>query len=158
MEGLGTNCHPRIRTLKVLVVDDNHSMRKLLRTMLAAIGVPTIYEASSGLAGLKLIQENKPDLVIVDWEMPGVDGSQLVRTVRSPDEFPEPDVPIIVLTGHGDRWRVVEAARLGAHEFLLKPVSINALQSRILDIICNPRPTVKLNNYYGPMPRRIAAI
>ena len=52
--------------------------------------------------------------------MPVIDGSQFVRMVRSPDEFPYPEVPIIMLSGHGDRWRVVEAADLGAHEYLLK--------------------------------------
>ena len=88
-----------------------------------AIGVKTVYEAPDGIAGLDAIRQNNPDLVIVDWEMPMIDGAQFVRMVRSPGEFPVPDVPIIMLSGHGDRWRVVEAARIGAHEYLLKPVS-----------------------------------
>ena len=79
-----------------------------------------------------------------------IDGAQFVRMVRSPGEFPMPDVPIIMLSGHGDRWRVVEAARIGAHEYLLKPVSTKALHDRIVAIIGRPRPTVKLDGYYGP--------
>jgi DNA-binding response OmpR family regulator len=78
--------------------------------------------------------------------------------VRSPGTFPMPDVPIIMLSGHGDRWRVVEAARIGAHEYLLKPVSIQALHDRIIAIIGSPRPTVQLDSYYGPAPRRLVVL
>ena len=57
---------------------------------------------------------------MLDWEMPLLNGAELVRIVRSPGVFPMPDIPIIMLTGHGERWRVVEAARLGVNEFLLQ--------------------------------------
>ena len=87
-----------------------------------------------------------------------IDGAQFVRMVRSPGEFPMPDVPIIMLSGHGDRWRVVEAARIGAHEYLLKPVSTKSLLDRIVAIIGRPRPTVKLDGYYGPLPRRLVVM
>ena len=149
---------PRIEALKVLVVDDDHYMRKVVRTMLNAIGVKTVFEAPDGMTGLDSLRQNNPDLVIVDWEMPMIDGAQFVRMVRSPGEFPMPDVPIIMLSGHGDRWRVVEAARIGAHEYLLKPVSTKALHDRIVAIIGQPRPTVRLEGYYGPLPRRLVVI
>ncbi len=149
---------PRIEALKVLVVDDDHYMRKVVRTMLTAIGVRTVFEAPDGIAGLDAIRQNTPDLVIVDWEMPMIDGAQFVRLVRSPGEFPIPDIPIIMLSGHGDRWRVVEAARIGAHEYLLKPVSTKALRDRIIAIIGTPRPTVRLDGYYGPLPRRLVVL
>ena len=149
---------PRIEALKVLVIDDDHYMRKVVRTMLNAIGVKTVYEAADGIAGLESIKLHDPDLVIVDWEMPLIDGAQFVRLVRSPGEFPMPDVPIIMLSGHGDRWRVVEAARIGAHEYLLKPVATKSLLDRIIAVIGRPRPTVKLDGYYGPLPRRLVVM
>jgi DNA-binding response OmpR family regulator len=149
---------PQIEALKVLVVDDDHYMRKVVRTMLLAIGVKTVYEAADGTEGLELLRKVMPDLVIVDWEMPMIDGAQFVRMVRSPGDFPMPDVPIIMLSGHGDRWRVVEAARIGAHEYLLKPVSTKALHDRIIAIIGRPRPTVRLHGYYGPVPRRLVVV
>jgi two-component system chemotaxis response regulator CheY len=149
---------PQIAALKILVVDDDHHMRKVVRTILAAIGVKTVYEASDGATGLEAVCKNNPDLVIVDWEMPNVDGAQFVRMVRSPGKFPTPDVPIIMLSGHSDRWRVVEAARIGAHEYLVKPVSIQALHDRIIAIIGRPRPTVQLDGYYGPLPRRLVVL
>ena len=149
---------PKIEALKILVVDDDHYMRKVVRTMLSAIGVKTVFEAPDGIAGLEAIRQNSPDIVIVDWEMPMIDGAQFVRMVRSPNEFPIPDIPIIMLSGHGDRWRVVEAARAGVHEYLLKPVSTKALRDRIVTIIGRPRPTVQLNGYYGPAPRRLVVL
>jgi two-component system, chemotaxis family, chemotaxis protein CheY len=148
----------RIESLKVLVVDDDQYMRKVVRTMLAAIGVRHVHEACDGISGLDAIRHHMPDIVIVDWEMPIIDGAQFIRMVRTPGEFPIPDVPIIVLTGHGDRWRVVEAARVGAHEYLLKPVSTKALRDRIISILGQPRPTIKLEGYYGPAPRRLVVL
>jgi DNA-binding response OmpR family regulator len=98
-----------------------------------------------------------PDIVLVDWEMPGLDGPGFVRTVRSPHSFPYPDVPLVMVTGHGERSRVIEAARLGINEYLLKPISSQALQARLLSIINHPRPMVQRGAYYGPVPRRLSA-
>ena len=64
----------RFAATKVLVVDDEHYMRKVVRTMLMSIGVRNIYEAADGPAGLELIRTIAPDVVILDWEMPGLDG------------------------------------------------------------------------------------
>ena len=146
---------PRIQALKVLIVDDEHYMRKVTRTILTAIGVKTILEAPDGMAGLELARTQLPHLLIIDWEMPVIDGAQLVRMIRTPGEFPAPDVPIIMLSAHSDHRRVVESARIGANEFVRKPVSIKTLEDRILAVINRPRPTVKLDGYYGPMPRRL---
>ena len=65
------------------------------------------------------------------------------------------DVPIIMLSGHGERWRVVEAVRLGVHEYLIKPVSAKALYDRLVSIMMQPRPVVQLGDYYGPEPRKL---
>jgi DNA-binding response OmpR family regulator len=148
----------RIGTIKVLIVDDDQHMRRVVRAMLSAIGVKHIHDACDGVSGLDAIRELGPDIVILDWEMPMVDGMDFVRLVRSPDAFPVPDVPIIMLTGHGDRWRVVEAARIGVNEFLLKPVSTKALRDRIVSILTQPRPMVQMQGYYGPAPRRLVVL
>ena len=88
--------------------------------------------------------------------MPGMDGPAFVRMVRSPATFPYPNVPIIMLTGHGERSRVVEAVKIGVNEFLLKPVSVKALQDRMISVLTNPREVVKSGDYYGPVPRKLA--
>ena len=124
-----------VQSIAVLIVDDNQYMRKVVRNILVNIGVKNIHEARDGIAGLEAIRMFAPDLVILDWEMPLLNGAELVRIVRSPGVFPVPDVPIIMLTGHVERWRVIEASRLGVNEFLKKPVSGKALLDRIVAIL-----------------------
>jgi len=145
----------RLAAAKVLVVDDEYYMRKVVRTLLMGIGVRTVYEAPDGPAGLELIRTSAPDIVIVDWQMPGLDGASFVRMVRSPDTFPFPHIPIIMLTGHGERSRVIEAIQVGVNEFLLKPVSSKALQDRLVSVLAKPRPVVQSSGYYGPAPRNL---
>jgi two-component system chemotaxis response regulator CheY len=144
-----------VQSLTVLVVDDNQYMRKVVRNLLVNLGVKNIHEAPDGIAGLEAIRMFAPDLVILDWEMPLLNGAELVRIVRSPGVFPVPDVPIIMLTGHVERWRVIEASRLGVNEFLKKPVSGKTLLDRIVAILMRPRAMVRLGDYYGPEPRKL---
>jgi len=146
-----------IQSLCVVVVDDNQYMRKMIRNLLVNCGVKDIYEAADGIAALDTIRTVGPDVVILDWEMPLLSGAELVRIVRSPGVFPVPDVPIIMLSGHGERWRVVEAVRLGVNEYLIKPVSAKALYDRLVSITTQPRPAVQMGDYYGPQPRRLSS-
>src|SRR3954454_4897823 len=142
-----------VHGLRILVVDDNPHMRKLVRNLLLNVGIKNVYEASDGIAGLEAIRTVSPDIVILDWEMPLLNGAEMVRIVRSPGVFPVPDIPIIMLSAHGERWRVVEAVRLGVNEFMVKPVSSKGLLDRIVSILVTPRPIVQLGDYYGPEPR-----
>jgi len=142
-----------IQQLHVLVVDDNPYARMIVRSLLSNIGVKRVLEADDGVAGLDLIRTERPDVVILDWEMPHLNGPEVVRTVRSPGVFPLPDIPIIMLTAHIERWRILESAKLGVNEFLCKPVSGKALFERLVSILLKPRPIVQLGNYYGPEPR-----
>jgi two-component system, chemotaxis family, chemotaxis protein CheY len=144
-----------LSSLNVLIVEDNAFTRRINRGILAHLGIKTVHEAADGAAGLEAIRRYAPDLVIVDWELPLLNGGELVRMVRSPETFPLPDVPIIVLTCHGQRWRVIEAQRCGANEFLVKPASAQTVLQRILSIFLKPRPMVRLPNYYGPQPRDV---
>ncbi len=145
-----------IRSIKILIVDDDYHMRKVVRTMLSAIGVREIYDTPDGMSGLQSICTANPDIVILDWVMPEVSGAEFLRAVRSPDSFPFPNVPVIILTGHGERACVVEATQLGANEYLLKPVSTKALFDRIASVLAKPRPLVKVGEFYGPKPRKNA--
>jgi len=143
-----------IKSLGVLIVDDSQFMRKIVRNLLLNVGVKEVYEAGDGIAGLEAIRTIGPDIVILDWELPLLNGAELVRIVRSPGVFPVPDLPIIMLSSHGERWRVIEAARIGVNEYLVKPVSAQALYDRMVSILAKPRPIVRLGDYYGPEPRR----
>jgi len=120
-----------IQSLCVLVVDDNQYRRWIIRNRLLDCGVKDIYEAADGIAALDSIRTVAPEIVVLDREMLLLSGPELVRIVRSPGVFPMPDMPIIILTGHCERWRVVEAVRLGVNEYLTKPVSAKALYDRL---------------------------
>ena len=98
-----------------------------------------------------------PDVVLVDWEMPNMDGAAFAKLVRQPGAFRHPNVPMIMLTGHSERWRVEEAMRVGVNEYLLKPVSGKLLCDRLIATLNNPRAIVKVGRYYGPEPRRASA-
>ena len=143
----------RLRSLRVLIVDDNAFMRKIIRDLLAVIGIRHTIEAPDGVAGLDAISRATPDIVILDWEMPFINGFEFVRIVRTPGVFPYSDIPIIMLSGHGDRARVVEAVRLGVNEFLKKPVSAQALFHHIVSVVMKPRTMVHVGGSYRPEPR-----
>ena len=143
-----------VQQLNVLVVDDNAFMRNMVRGLLGNIGVRKTLEAGDGIAALDMIREASPDVVVLDWEMPLLNGPELVRIVRSPGVFPMPDIPIIMLSAHGERWRIVESVRIGVNEFLCKPVSAKGLLDRLISILLKPRASVRLGEYYGPAPRR----
>jgi len=146
-----------IEGLGILVVDENPYTRKLTRMMLMNVGAKSIFEAADGVAALEVIRTTNPDVAIIEWELPVLSGSQVIKIVRSPDVFPKPHLPIIVLTSYAQRSRVQEALRLGAHEFLVKPTSPAALRDRLLSIVINPRPMVRIGKLYVPEPRRLIA-
>jgi two-component system, chemotaxis family, chemotaxis protein CheY len=141
--------------ISILVADQSQHSRKLTRMMLTNIGVKSVYEAADGIAALDLIRTANPDVVFLDWEMPLVSGAELMRIVRSPGLFPNPDVPIVMLTAHAYVGRVKEAIRLGVHEFLCRPTSSAALRDRILSILIKPRPMVRVGEFYVPKLRQL---
>ena len=145
-----------IENLGILVVDESLYMRKLTRMMLMNIGAKTIYEASDGVAALDVIRSANPDVAFIDWELPILSGPQVIRIVRSPDVFPTPHLPIIMLTACANRSNIAEAMRLGVHEFLIKPTSPQALRDRLLSIVVKPRPMVQIGKFYVPEPRGLA--
>ena len=142
-----------LQQLHVLVVDDNPFMRTIVRDLLNNIGVKSVSEAGDGVAALDKMREDTPDVVVLDWEMPLLNGPELVRIVRSPGMFPTPDLPIIMLSAHGEQWRILESVKLGVNEFLCKPVSAKALFERLISILLKPRASVQLGDYYGPAPQ-----
>lgn len=145
-----------IRHLHVLLVDDSPYIRTIVRGLLVQIGVRHVTEAVDGISALEKIRQAAPDVILLDWEMPLLNGAELVRIVRSPGVFPTPDIPIIMLTGHGERWRILELLKIGVNEFLCKPVSAQALFDRLVSIVLRPRASIRVGRYYGPLPRILA--
>ena len=88
-------------------------------------------------------------LVILDLMLPGTSGLQLCREIRATSSL-----PIIMLTGHSEKRRVMVARDAGVTEFLAKPISAKGLYQRILNVVANPRPFIKTKHYFGPDRRR----
>lgn len=144
----------RFDRLKVLVVDDNPHMRRLVSTILKAFGVTKLCDAADAKQAWSKLREFSPDIVILDWMMSGMSGIELTKMIRTEPSSPNPFVPIIMLTGHTHIDRVLEARDAGVNEFLVKPISVNAAYSRLLAIIEHPRPFVRTKSYFGPCRRR----
>ena len=143
-----------IQGLDILIVDGNAYTRRLTRTMLMNLGAKSVTEAADGLAALEAIRNCDPDVMVLEWDMPVLNGMEVMRIVRSPGVFPRPNLPIIMLTNRAHRSYVIEALRAGVHEFLLKPTSPKALRDRLMSIVFKPRPMVQLGEFYVPKPRR----
>ena len=140
--------------LRFLVIDDNAHMRRILRTLLHGFGAREVYEAEDGASGLEGFTHYLPDIIIVDWVLPIFDGLELAQMIRQPGANVNPYVPIIMLTGHSDKKRVMDARDAGITEFLTKPISPKSLYERIVNVIVRPRPFVKTKTYFGPDRRR----
>jgi CheY-like chemotaxis protein len=142
--------------LRFLVVDDNVHMRRIVRQLLHGFGSREIYEAEDGAAGLEAFTAQIPDIVITDWAMPIFDGIELTKTIRQPGANANPFVPIIMLSGHSEKKRVIEARDAGVTEFLAKPIAAKLLYERILCVVLSPRPFIQTKNFFGPDRRRVA--
>ena len=145
-----------IQGLNILIVDGNSYMRRVTRMMLMNLGAKSVVEAADGLAALEQIRACDPDVMLLDWDMPLLNGMEVMRIVRSPGVFPRPDLPIIMLTSQAHRSSVVQALQAGVHEFLVKPTSAKALHDRLSSIVINRRPMMQLGDAYVPQPRKMA--
>jgi len=143
--------------LKILVVDDNVHMRKLVVTILKAFGVIQIYEADSGERAWTILRETNPDICVLDWVMEGMSGVDFVKKLRSDPASPNPFVPVIMLSCHTQMERVRQARDAGVNEFIAKPVSVKTMMQRLVAVIESPRPYVRTRGYFGPCRRRRGA-
>lgn len=141
-------------TLKALVVEDNAHMRTLLRALLNALGLKEVFEAPDGAQALALLNRSRPDFVLTDLSMKPVDGIAFTLDVRNSRESPNPYLPIIMVTGHTERAKVMAARDAGVTEFLAKPITSQSLFRRIAQIVDRPRPFVRCPGYFGPDRRR----
>jgi two-component system chemotaxis response regulator CheY len=148
--------HIDFSKLRFLIVDDNVHMRRIVRTLLHAFGTRLVHEAEDGATGLEAFAQFTPDIVLLDWSMPMLDGLKFAQMIRQPGGE-NCFVPIIMLTGHSERAQVTAARDAGITEFMVKPISPDALYRRIVNVIANPRPFIKTNTYFGPDRRRNVA-
>ena len=119
--------------LKVLIVDDQFSVRQMTRLTLEQIGIRNVYESENGKDALNKASVQPLDLIISDYNMPEMDGLALLRAVRGHPAVRK--LPFILLTGRGDRELVVKAAQAGVNNYLVKPFTQVTLREKIEQVI-----------------------
>lgn len=144
--------------IRVLVVDDNHHMINIVKTLLRGFGIKDFEEAKDAVEAFEIAKSEPIDFIIVDYQMDILDGSDFTRLVRNSEDSGNPYIPIIMLTAYSERSRVEAARDAGVTEFLAKPVNAVDLYKKIASIVNIPRPFIRTSNYFGPDRRRHESI
>jgi len=115
-----------------LVVDDSSTMRRILCNTIGSIGYETT-AAEDGLDALAKLKERKFDAIMTDWNMPKMDGLQLVRTIRAMEEYKH--TPIIMVTTEGGKHEVITAIKEGVNNYIVKPFTAYVLREKLKEIV-----------------------
>lgn len=118
--------------MKVLVVDDFSTTRRIIASLLKQLGASDVYEARNGMEALELLGQGGIDLVVTDWHMPEMDGLELVENMRTHPETAR--IPVLMVTAESKKEQMTRAAYAGVNGYLVKPFSADALQGKIMKI------------------------
>jgi two-component system, chemotaxis family, chemotaxis protein CheY len=113
--------------MKILLVDDSRTIRNIQKNVLTQLGHTEIMEAADGVEALASIAQSRPDLVLIDWNMPNMDGITLVRKIRETDKT----LPLIMCTTEAEKTRVLEAIKSGVNNYVVKPFTAETLAEKI---------------------------
>jgi len=129
-------------------------MSTILRKVLQGFGVRTVIEVRDAADAFESMRSANPDVALVDYALGDVDGLEFTRLVRTASDSPNKYLPIIMVSGHTDRSRIMEAINAGVNEYLAKPVRPVDVYNRLVSLIERPRRFVKATGYFGPDRRR----
>ena len=121
------------RQIKILLVDDQRSIRDLARFTLEQCGLTDIEEASDGSKALQIVRSGKIDLVISDWNMEPMDGLQLLKTIRADNKIGQ--TPFIMMTAQADKKYVQMAAEAGVNNYVVKPFNAETVKKKIEQVM-----------------------
>ena len=113
--------------MKILLVDDSRTIRNIQKNTLLGMGHTDVLEAADGVEALSVLQGERPDLVLVDWNMPKMDGITLIRKIRETDKT----LPLIMVTTEAEKSRVMEALKAGVNNYVVKPFTAETLSEKI---------------------------
>ncbi|HBT76063.1 MAG TPA: two-component system response regulator [Planctomycetaceae bacterium] len=113
--------------MRVLVADDSSTMRKIILRSLQAVGVTDTAEACDGAEAVSLFAPGKYDMVLTDWNMPGMTGLEVLKAIREQDK----NIPIIMVTTEAEKSRVLEAIQAGVTDYLVKPFTPDTLREKL---------------------------
>lgn len=115
--------------MKVLVVDDFSTMRRIVKNILRQLGFENIVEADDGETAVRKLESERIDFVISDWNMPKMSGLELLKWVRSHDEFK--DMPFLMVTAEAQKENVLEAVKAKVSNYIVKPFTAETLSEKI---------------------------
>ena len=115
--------------IKILIVDDIASMRKIVTDSLFQIGFSNLVEAKDGENALKTLKVNKIDLILCDWNMPKMTGIELLKAVRNDEKLKH--IPFIMITAEGRKENILDAIKTGVSNYIVKPFNTEALKTKI---------------------------
>lgn len=151
----------KLVAMRVLLVDDHPHIRSIISGILNALNVSNVDTAERGDTALRMLSSGNYDLLITDFEMPGMTGIDLARTLRKDARAAQPkpcfDIPILMITSNITRQRLKEVRDAGIDEILAKPFTITAVADRLNAIISNRREFIVCHAFTGPCRRRVCA-
>lgn len=119
--------------IRVLIVDDFATMRKIERNILSQLGIKNVDEADDGATALPKIQQTKYDVILLDWNMPQMSGLELLKAVRADPNTK--NVPIIMVTAEALKDNIVAAAQAGVSDYVVKPFTAGALEDKLKKVL-----------------------
>lgn len=122
------------KEIRILVVEDNENIRKLLINILNNVGFSNITEAENGRAAWERMQKEEYNLILTDWMMPEMDGLELTKKIRS-DSAAFKDIPILMITASDKSEDVMEASKWKVNGYIVKPFSVKTILSKIMEVI-----------------------
>jgi two-component system chemotaxis response regulator CheY len=120
------------QNMKILVVDDFQTMRRIIRGVLKELGFANVVEADNGVTALEILKGEKIDFIVSDWNMPEMTGIELLKTVRASEEWK--DLPFLMVTAEGKSEQVLDAVKNRVNNYVIKPFTPATLQEKIRKI------------------------
>jgi two-component system, chemotaxis family, chemotaxis protein CheY len=115
--------------MKILIVDDFSTMRRIIKNLLRDLGFPNTFEADNGVTALPMLKTGDFQFLVTDWYMPGMTGIDLLRAVRADEKLA--NLPVLMVTAEAKRDQIIEAAQAGVSGYVVKPFTAQALKEKI---------------------------
>ena len=117
------------KNIKILIVDDFSTMRRIIKNLLRDLGFSNTQEADDGMSALPMLKNGDFDFLVTDWNMPGMSGIDLLKAVRSDENLAS--LPVLMVTAEAKRDQIIEAAQSGVNGYVVKPFTAQALKEKI---------------------------
>lgn len=115
--------------MKILVVDDFSTMRKIIKNILKKLGFENITEAEDGVNALEKLKSQEIDFIVSDWNMPNMNGLELLKNIRGDDSLKE--IPVLMVTAEAQKENIVEAVKEGVNNYVIKPFTPETMKEKI---------------------------